>query len=967
MDHPQSKGMDVTAPNHDLLACLEQDHQRACRLEANARYALGLGVAAALLALLFAADALFRLSAMLRMLLGLGWVALLLANALHRRNILRTPFDPERSALRLERRGHLESDEVVNALHLARSAPPGTSEALRSESVSRGATAAHEIADHIPPSPERQLRFRRIARWTVGAVVLLAILQPRLVRDVGLRYAQPWADHPPWSRLVFTPQQQPDPTPIGHAATLRIAIAGPKLPDRAALVFPESDPPTPGPRAHTPADNREGSIVFALRLPHVDAERAYFIDTPLGRSRRYTLRASTRPVLQGAHFRVEPPSYTGWPIRQERVTSTTLNALRGSRVTLLLDANVPLGTSTLRWDTPNLHPAGERAQLLPLPGQPQRAAASWTAEASDSFQVFLAGADGEVSEVPFSARFVADPDRPPEVAIESPDLEIIAPEGWTVDIAIAASDDVRVERLELSTSTADFFHARELLLPATRANPGLAYHTHPLDLDALGAVAGTRVRYFATAYDNHPSPPQSADSAIGVIHVISREAYDEHMRQRYRMEDWVAEVSDILTTLHRLRDAKEDALKRLNELLEQATAEPERDFSAEIKATQAQLQRFQQDLESFAGALSERADLEQLYDWEAPYKDWLKETAQQIQAQNEAANAVRQALTPEQLPPSGALAEAVRAFAELTEPFGSLPADPADLEAQWQEMAEAMQALEALQQLAAVTKAQRALSDRMEAASQRPDDDPVLPDLLERLATEQYALREDLVAIQQALWEAAEPLAESQPDLARQLENLALDIRDFGIPDDQRQATDEARQRRSEPAAKHARVAAEKLEELLDRCEGACAGAGECLSGMLGLVPGSMHPSIEAALRAALTAQPGYSPGWRGTQGRGSGGFMSTVGMIGPQYPSRGQSLSMRGAQRQGLGGSSGRGGEADGGEAEAVNPEISTESFPNAPEIRTLPLRFRRHAAAYFERLGRDDQPATESEDASP
>ncbi len=947
----------MNEPAQRLLDHLEADHRRACRLQAGAVRAALLAAGLAALIVLFAADALLILTPAQRVAGAGAWLTVLVAGGILATRRARTPFHDEKAALRLERRGGLGRDEVVNAVDLGHGIRPGSSEALRAEVIARGESLARTIASTCPPDPARLRTARRAALAATALVLLGAVTQPRLVQQVGLRYLQPWGDHPPYCRLTFDVQQTPDPVPLNHAATVQVRIGGPGVPDRAEAVFPGGDTETRIPLWRlTPPDDASGTD-FILKLPQVDVPREFFIDTPRGRSRRFALKVSTQPLLKEASLRIEPPAYTGRPATEQRIVSPNLSALRGSRVELVVAANVALGASPLQWDSPERHRAGNPVMLQPDPQRATRVIGAWTAEVSDSFEVVLTGTDGETAAVPMIGHFEVVEDQPPSVRITSPEERIIAVEDWMVDISVSASDDVRVERLERSVLLGTSAERRELPLPPDRADPAVAQAVFPLDLAALGAVAGDRVRYFATALDNHPNPPQSADSAVHVIDVVSREDYEAIMRANYLLADWLDEISSHLSTLHRLADAKQDALDTLERLMERAAADPELDLSAEIEAALAQLDRLREDLDHFAAELLARADMEPLYDWEAPYKDWLRRTAEQLAAQRDAAGTVRDALRPENLGPGSSLDAAREAFAALEAPFGGLPSDPVDLGEEWGDMLDAMRLLEATQRLRELVGAQRDLADRMTAASERDTDRPETREMLRRLGAEQDALREDLHDIQRNLREAADGLSDQYAELAEQTRSLADALDELDVAADQQTAVREANRFQTAAAAAASEQAAAKLESLSGDCQGQCDSAGQCLADLFHLTPPSLHPSMEAALQAALTAVPGPSLGRIGVQGAGNAGLLSTVGMMGPQYPMRGQSVSMRGAALAGHGNSGGQALGADApATAEAVNPEPSGETLRAAPQLRLIPARYRRMAAAYFQRLNEDE-----------
>jgi hypothetical protein len=68
--------------------------------------------------------------------------------------------------------------------------------------------------------------------------------------------------------------------------------------------------------------------------------------------------------------------------------------------------------------------------------------------------------------------------------------------------------------------------------------------------------------------------------------------------------------------------------------------------------------------------------------------------------------------------------------------------------------------------------------------------------------------------------------------------------------------------------------------------------------------------------------------------------------------------MSMRGATGRGQGDADGAGLNDPGGAgAEFVEPTLSPDTFPHAPELGTVPLRYRRQAAAYFDRLRQDEE----------
>lgn len=941
-----------------LCATLRQDHTCRARLHAGTCSLALLAAALLLLPLLFAAEALLIFPPALRAALGLLWIALLPAALLWRARLRKQTFHPEASALALQTRGALQEDELLVALDLEKGGRPGTSEALRKASVARAETLAAALTAANPPDPRPLRLARRVTLAAVALPALLALLFPAVPAHVLPRFLQPWADHPPYTRLTFSVQQTPEPVAAHQDAQVRVRIEGPGLPDLAELVFPDlPEGPQRLRMLRETAAEDDPAATFALRLPRVAESASFYIDTPRGRSRRYPLTVSFQPQLQAAWLRITPPAYTGWPTRETRVTSPTLTALAGSEVTLLLDANLPLDTSRLDWDHPPRHADPGPLPMPPLSEPSTRATVTWTATVEDHLQAWLISAQGETAAVPFSATFQPLADQPPEIHITAPEAVAVVPEDWTVDLAIVATDDIGIGRIDVTLRTADSHIVQPVTLPENRQNPARTEVVHSLDLQSLGARAGDRIRYFATAWDNHPHPPQSADSPVGTLQVISRQEYDDFMRQQYRIEDWLEEVAEILSMLHRLGDEKNSILAQLESLEQQAADQPNADLSREFQSARARLDRHREDTAALTRALEDRAAFDQLYDWETPYRDWLKETAQQLQKQQSAAQQLSEHLTPDRDPADRHGAR--ESWAELTDPFQSLPPDPGEVGDQWEQALEAMRMLEAAQRLQQLIEAQQDLADRLAATRGLPDS-PERQERLRRLAEAQHHLQEELNHIQQALREAADGLQESQPDLAEEGRQLAQTLDTLQVGADQARANREALAADPQAATAAAQRAADSLASLAGACEAQCDAAGQCLSSLLNLTPPGLHPAMQQAMMDALTARPGISLGQTGRQGAGSGGQMSTVGMIGPQYPLRGQSVSLRSAS------ASRRGGEGQGTEggtqppetAQELQPDTPPEASHRAPALQTIPPRYRPHAAAYFDRLTRDESP---------
>jgi hypothetical protein len=198
--------------------------------------------------------------------------------------------------------------------------------------------------------------------------------------------------------------------------------------------------------------------------------------------------------------------------------------------------------------------------------------------------------------------------------------------------------------------------------------------------------------------------------------------------------------------------------------------------------------------------------------------------------------------------------------------------------------------------------------------------------------------------------------------MAEEAENLLQAMQDLQIPEDQARAAAEAGRGRGSPAEQFAAMAAGKLEQLAGLAEtaaGNCSGqGGSCPS----MSPSQFAQSIEQMLRAMQGGGglPDRLPeGLRlGGGGIGMGGMHSVLGMIGPQFPSRGGNSS--GFELPGRSMGDGTGPSVseitpEGSGPGRVTPERTRTEPGAASRIPGIPVRYRPLVEAYFERLAKD------------
>jgi hypothetical protein len=895
--------------------------------------------------------------------LGVGLLAVVVAAAASLPVVAwRRRFHPHRAARRIEESLGIADSRLIAAVDLMASDAPVASEALRRHAVQLG----DDLAGTIPVSAavDRGELWRAI-RLAMAAVLVLAIAWaavPRAFDAVIPRIVQPWADHPPLTWLDFEIDIEPQRVIEGRPAMIRTAIAGPGVPDRATLVWVDGDERIRVPllRATASGDDR-ATRRFMLRVDRAAHTRTFYIDTDAGRSRRHTLRVDPVPLIESAHVRYEFPSYTGWAPSTGPLPASGIRALEGTEVTLRLGSNVPLDGGSLRlWVDAEHSPeaAPSTHALTPDPADPRLGTFTFTLDHSGEFAASLVHGDLSTPE-PLTGSLRAVPDDKPAVRFLEPVPAVLAPEGWTVDVIVEASDDIGVSRMVLHRGVNGWGP-----VPVELSHEGTARRrtaTYRFDLAALGAQAGDVITYFATAYDTHPTP-QFAQTPVQAIQVISRQEYEEWARTQYRVEDLHAEWADLQDRMHALQAMREQALAELEALQQKLdSGEPLNDEDrARMAGLQQDLEDYRNEAIDLAMDMHKRAEQPALYDFEQAYQDALSRMAQELQAQASEADAMQRAMRGlESESPSQAAMDRFdrqrQRFAERDRPF-----DPG-MQQEMQQLTEdidrvrmADQLMGAAEQLRQAILQQRDIADRLQQFADRDTLSPQERAIAGALAEEQRQVREQVEEAVERFRSGAEEAREALPTMSGSAQQLVDAVERLDVRRDQQMAEQQAGSGAGRGASRSAMAAADKLESLLQEAGDMPGDAAGDLDGCLTLTRESWQNAMQQMAQAR--GLPGMMA--QGGQGGGMAGSMARMAVMGPAARSGdGEGRTGRDPSRDG------RGHHTTGDDADADDPlDLTPEA--TADRVRRLsalagegvPAQFRDVADAYFRRLAEDE-----------
>ncbi|MFW6336270.1 MAG: hypothetical protein ACOC3G_04000, partial [Phycisphaeraceae bacterium] len=574
--------------------------RRQAAVIASALRWLGIVVAGLLTAI--ALDAVLGLPAGGLIAIDLALLALCTAAVARVVHVARRPSCDEAVARELEHAAGLERSELINAIHLARLGGGGSA-SLRNAAVNLGEKSAATVS---PKLLVDRLALRRGGKLAglATAIAIGGVLLPGVYSSVVPRLLAPTADLPPFTLLRFDTQINPEPVVHGQAVNVRVIIDSPTRPPQNVEL--KLDPTGQHPartlrmlRVSTQdqADGTGNRAVFEAHFARAEIDRTFYIDTPHGRSRRHRLNVLPVPRLQHAEVTYTYPTYTHWEDDQQPLDDRGLRGIVGTTATIELRSSLPLKNASFAF-APEFAPESQannqhdRASLpstpspSPLPTSktplrisqedPTRATLQWPIKKSGRFRIDLVGIDGTPSDQPLEGRITAVPDEAPRITTREPAPRVIAPVNWTVDATFLATDDVGLAGVALRRSINDAKPtAVDLELSPTDRTGRRALARDRFDFAALGVEEGDVIAFSATVRDNHPGSPQTDETPLMTIAVISTERYLELQRQRYRVDDMHQEWERFQDRLDELSQSREELLREMQELLAKvASGEP---------------------------------------------------------------------------------------------------------------------------------------------------------------------------------------------------------------------------------------------------------------------------------------------------------------------------------------------------------------------------------------------------------
>lgn len=887
-------------------------------------------------------------------LLLVGLLGFLVAKLL--RCLRQNQFDPRRVARRIECQLGLADNRLINAVEFRESADHAGSRALIEDAIERGEKAAAAIEAHDA------VDYRPMWRWTgvvcacVTFLILAYVLVPLVFARGIVRYLDPAGNHPPFTLVRFQIDVAPEAIYVGSPATIAVELSGPMIPEQADLVFIDGSDLQRFPMLR----NDVGKFLFYLE--NASTTRDFFIDTPEGRSELHRLQVVRIPRLEAVNVTYQFPEYTAWTFTRHALESRSMRALIGSKVEIVASSNVPLRSGLVELLSVDGETVVNSVPLTPSLQKNQTVTGGFVLTQSGRYRLSLTGVDGVAGLESLEGKVVAVPDRAPLIDIVEPEPQLVVVEGWQVPVVMRATDDVKIDQIVLNMSVNGWTTGGKTLLPDS-SDGRVSHASWEFDLAELGARAGDVISYYASAYDNHPPDRQFTDTGTYWIQVISLQEYEDLARRNYRADDLEKEINELRKKLDSLQQRRKELLAEIDEL-RQAMARGDWDTVGSQRWNELtnELKQFEGELQRLTKDLGERSEQQQLYDFEQPYTEMLKDVGGQLDAQSQAVQQLRNAM--EQFTKdrnkAGAKSELEQALKDLYDEQPLLEDETQkqiELSAEMLEMFQLVdRMMAATEQIREVIHQQREIADRMQGFLYQDELTTGVQHRLDQLAKQQELLREELEQASEQLRPVAEQAAEKLPKTSGDAMRLWNAIQEKGILADQDTAAEMARSGICQAALDAAELAAQKLESLLSDCCNPEGVAGEMpLDPGLGLSKDQMRNSLNQLSqgRQLPRLQRGVQSG---QQGRGAAGSLSRMTVRGPHHEPQGDGGGpggFAGAQAKGKGYQGGSSSSIPA--AESITSDQHSSQHHAAGHLRGVPVVYRDHAEAYFRRLAEE------------
>jgi hypothetical protein len=420
----------------------------------------------------------------------------------------------ERFALYVEERAPELKQALLSAVHELR-APEAlrASPSLTARLVERTLAIVRPLQRDMVIERPRMLKAARSLGIVAVAGLLLFFAGPSTVRKTAKLLFAPWSIAEA-ATPVFMVNVLPGNAaiPRGAAVDIKARLDGFSA-EGAELVF-RNDSSSEWVRLPMSRDSVAGA--FTSRMFDLTKATEYFVDANGVRSPTFRLSITEMPALRSVSVDLRYPSYTG--LAAEHIDDGgDVAALIGTTVTVHANITRPAQSGTLAFDN---------GTTVPLAiGKDGTLAASFKVKTTGFYRIDLVAPDG--AKVPGSVQFAVDalPDRAPKVFIDEPGRDTKVATIEEVGVAIRASDDYGVDKLELRYRVNGGDEKSVMLADSGKNHGREPRAVHTFFLEEFKLKPGDLIAYHAIAKDG------AGNIGMSDVYFLEVRAFGKNYRQ----------------------------------------------------------------------------------------------------------------------------------------------------------------------------------------------------------------------------------------------------------------------------------------------------------------------------------------------------------------------------------------------------------------------------------------------------
>ncbi|MBI2442134.1 MAG: hypothetical protein HYV35_12280 [Lentisphaerae bacterium] len=710
-----------------------------------------------------------------------------------------------------------------------RAAPADLLRFLIRRSIDEAATAlaALDLRAAVPRAEIR--RELKAAFVKLLAACALLLLNPSAARVALGRIVLPWHDIPPYSRYTFMLSPAQPAVLYGGTIELTTDIIG--APVKSPVTFLSRYQG----QVRGTACFQENAQRFAQRLEKVVSPVEVCFTVNRSRSRWYQVQVLFEPIIALAYVTLTPPTYTGLPRRQFFAGTENVVGVRGTRVELTVTSNRPLLDGILTVKPRNSLVTNEAISGA-LKGS-NTVSFIWMIKESAELEVRIRDVRGTRNKAPYKLVQKALPDEPPEAVIHEPAGFALATPDTTLTLLGYAADDFGLQQVELLQTVVSYRDRMKTLGPAV---PGRHLDiAAPIELKALGVDVGELLEFYIEAVDQNPLMTGATASDIVRVRIISEEDYAAILRARTTLEDFTERYRRLADRLNEVKTALRE-LKAAAKSGQISADDLDRHLEKALRLHGETAELFEKTAEDFPIFDSEKGLVSALQELAAPLRENESRLAQAKGSDHDLAATV------------GAMLERLGA-SETALGYEVQRAE---------EIARVARLLEAAVAFQMIVTRQTTLVRRLDRFEEKTAGSELA--LLAALGRTQDEIRSALTEFMTNVTAAAGQLPDEYADLGDSALAFAAECHRLNIDGFMQLAVVAANNQDGRQTSRNARLALEKLQELLQNCSGTgscpgsdfgklCQGGGLPLDGRLDLAAtlGQMLAALKMAGRGA--------------------------------------------------------------------------------------------------------------------